>query len=235
MQGVRTGLFWGSVIQEIPKLQYNSHYAILNIMPFFFYWISFLLLPCFLLIKDKQKLKQINKVCIYIVYFPFSLVLLAVFMAVNAALIPFAYIKTVTHKFILLKTYRSAVHLKNLAIYIFMGVPFLLVAQFTDAVRFIRHSYSNKQRQQTDKFYKLRISLVEFNKFNRYIKKKLDKGVTDMNAIKFIKKMREQHHVMDNISGYLFGVQAASLKTINSHREKGGKEQGDTLQSPEKM
>lgn len=102
MQEVRTGLFWGQVINEMPKLQYDSYYGMLNIFPFFFYWLSFLLLPCLLCIKDRRKLLKINQVSYHIVYFPLSLILLAVFVAVNLALLPLAYVKTVAHKAILL-------------------------------------------------------------------------------------------------------------------------------------
>lgn len=35
-----------------------------------------------------------------------------------------------------------------------------------------------------------------------------------MNAVELIKRLKDQHHVMDNINGYLFGVQAASLKNL---------------------
>ena len=102
MSEVRTGLFWGSVIQEMPKLQYDKHYGIYNIFPFFFSWLSLLMAPCIVFIKDKSYLEKINSVCFHIVYFPLSLVLLALFMAVNAVLLPIAYFKTIIHKIILL-------------------------------------------------------------------------------------------------------------------------------------
>ena len=105
---VRTGLFWGQVIQEMPKLQYDNVCGALSIFPFFFGWLSFLLLPFFALIKNRATVKTINEVACHVVYFPFSVFLLALFMLVNAALIPFAYLKTVLHKILLLSRYRSA-------------------------------------------------------------------------------------------------------------------------------
>ena len=99
---VRTGLFWGQVIQEMPKLQFDSHYGVLNILPFFFYWLSIILLPFLLCIRNRETLKTINEVCFHIVYFPLSIVLLLIFTVVNVCLIPFAYLKTITHKALLL-------------------------------------------------------------------------------------------------------------------------------------
>ena len=64
--------------------------------------------------------------CFFIVYFPISLMLLAIFMAVNLILLPFAYIKTIIHKSLLFKRYKSKSFSQGLIIYILLGVPFLL-------------------------------------------------------------------------------------------------------------
>ena len=56
------------------------------------------------------------------------MILLAIFMAVNLALIPIAYVKTVIHKAILFRKYKGGEHSKNLLIFLFLGIPFLLVS-----------------------------------------------------------------------------------------------------------
>ena len=193
MSEVRTGLFWGSVINEMPKLQYSSAYGALNIFPFFFAWLSFLAMPFLVCIKNRDTLKTINNALCYIVYFPLSVLVLAVFMAVNALLIPFAYLKTVYHKMLLLKRYRSQSHCKNLLTFTLLGVPFLIIAQFTDAVRFMRHSYSSDQRQQIDRYYKLSISLSEFRKLFNNVNVHIEEGFEEMNAIEFVNLLREEH------------------------------------------
>ena len=144
---VRTGLYWGFVIKEMPKIAYDAHYGTLCMFPFIFTWISLLSVPFLYYIKDRRALKLINNICFNIVYFPFALVLLVIFITVNAVLIPFAYLKTLIHKSSLLSRYKSCNHGLKLLIYIFLGIPFLVLAQFTDAVRFLRHTYSNKQKQ----------------------------------------------------------------------------------------
>ena len=102
---VREGLFWGTVVQEMPKLKFDSHYGALNILPFYFGWLSFLVMPFLVCIKDRAVLKVINSVCFHIVYFPFSIFVLAAFMITNAVLLPFAYFKTIVHKALLLSRY----------------------------------------------------------------------------------------------------------------------------------
>ena len=53
---------------------------------------------------------------------------MTVFVTVNLLLMPLAYIKTIIHKILLFKTYRGKEQLRNIAIYFFLGIPFLLCA-----------------------------------------------------------------------------------------------------------
>jgi len=125
---LRTGLFWGSVILEMPKHIYDEHYGCLSIFPFVFSWISLLAMPLLLLVKNKNTLKFINEVCYLLVYGPLSLCLLVVFMTVNIALLPLAYLKTVFYKAILVVRYKNWNNCGHFCLYIFMGIPFLLCA-----------------------------------------------------------------------------------------------------------
>lgn len=84
------------------------------------------------------------------------------------------------------------------------------------------HTYSQKQRQQHDKYYKLNMSLEEFNRLIHTINEKLEIGVSEVNAIAFIKQLKDQHRVMDNINGYLFGVQPAAIKNIMLGNDENG-------------
>jgi hypothetical protein len=143
---LRTGLFWGSVILEMPKHIYDEHYGVLSIFPFVFSWISLLVMPLLFHFKNKKTLKKINEVCYLLVYGPLSLILLAVFITVNIALLPLAYLKTVIYKALLLLRYKSYYYCGNLCIYIVMGIPILLCAQVADVYRFMAHTYNTKQR-----------------------------------------------------------------------------------------
>jgi hypothetical protein len=156
---LRTGLFWGSVVLEMPKHIYDEHYGVLSIFPFIFSWISLLVMPLLVFIKDKTTLRYINEVCYLLVYGPLSLCLLAVFMTVNMALLPLAYLKTLIYKALRVLRYKSYKNCKHFLIYIVMGIPFLLCAQVTDVYRFMVHTYNTKQRQQDEKKYQKTIRL----------------------------------------------------------------------------
>ena len=130
MHAVRIGLYWRSVVFEMPKLAYDSRYGTIFVNPFYFSWLSLLTLPLLALTRSEKTLKKINKLTCSIAYLPISLCLLAIFMAVNAALIPFSYLKTIAHKFILLyrSRFRSLSKTKNLVFFILLGVPILVIS-----------------------------------------------------------------------------------------------------------
>lgn len=104
---VKTGLYWASVISEIPKYAFNKYYGVLTMLPFPLAWLNVFLIPVLTLVNDKQTLQQINMVIFYICYTPVFLVVLAIFIAVNIVLIPFAYLKTVAHKIALLRRFKG--------------------------------------------------------------------------------------------------------------------------------
>ena len=206
---VRTGLFWSYVINEMPKLAYDAHYGILSMPPFIFSWMSFLALPFLWFIKDKLTLKSINRICFNIVYFPIAVVLLIIFMVVNFALVPFAYLKTILHKSLLTKRYKSKDNCQKLAYFIFVGIPILLVSQFTDAVRFWHHSYDDVERKH--KFSHHTISQKEFEKFLKLVTDLVEKEQrSEINALELSLQMKEDLAVKQNIEDFLFGTQKSS-------------------------
>ena len=72
------------------------------------------------------------------------MVTLPVFMAVNMLLVPFAFLKTVVHKFRLYRHYRASSTLYSFLLYLLLGIPMLLCSQVMDTYYFILHSFSNK-------------------------------------------------------------------------------------------
>ena len=54
---LRTGLFWGQVIKEMPKLAYDKHYGALAMFPFPLGWLSVMALPLLGFSKDKRWLR----------------------------------------------------------------------------------------------------------------------------------------------------------------------------------
>jgi len=155
----------------MPKHEYSKHYGVLSIFPFIYSWISLLIMPLLLCVKNKTTLKYINEVCYLLVYGPLSLCLLAVFIAVNMVLLPFAYLKAVIYKALLVIRHKSCSNFGQLCIYIVMGVPFLLCAQVTDVYRFLIHTYNSKQRQQNEQNYLKTIRLEDFDEFLVHLNK----------------------------------------------------------------
>jgi len=143
---VRVGLYWSSVIKEMPKYAYDKHYGVLVMFPFVFSFVGFLILPCFAMIKDMKKLEAINEWAFKLFYVPIAVLVLPIFMAVNLALLPIAYFKTILHKVIVFKKYKGAEHTKNLLVFTFLGLPFLVISQFTDVYYFLMHTFRAKQQ-----------------------------------------------------------------------------------------
>ena len=101
-----------------------------------------LALPIMLCIKDKKKQVEFNIAICKFVYVPVVLFTSFYFAIVNFLLIPFAYVKSVIHKFKLYKRAGEMPFYRNsLAIYIFIGIPMLMISQITDLYWFFKHSY----------------------------------------------------------------------------------------------
>ena len=132
------------MIHEMPKYAYDKHYGVLVMFPFIFSFVGFLMLPFFSMIKDKKKLENINEWAFKIYYFPITVVVLAIFIAVNLVLLPIAFFKTVLHKFLLFKKYKGREHTKNVLVFILLGIPLLLGSQFTDMYNFFKHIFKAK-------------------------------------------------------------------------------------------
>ena len=78
-----------------------------------------------------------------------------------------------------------------------------------------------------DTYYKLNISMAEFQRLLQSIRKHIEEGSAEMNAIEFVKMLRAEHHVIENIHGYLFGFsqrnwgsKASLLETVERGRER---------------
>ena len=128
LSNVRVGLYWGSVINEMPKYVYNKKYGSLTMFPFIYSWLSLIVMPFLICISDSSTVQKINHAAYIIVYAPISVIILLVFMCVNLILLPFAYIVTVVHKVILLRRYRSKYQFQALLSFMTLGIPLLIAS-----------------------------------------------------------------------------------------------------------
>jgi len=76
-------------------------------MPFCFSWLSLFSLPVLYFVKDQKKLARINEISFMVVFGLLSTVVIVLFMVVNIALLPLAYLKTVMHKIVIYRAYRG--------------------------------------------------------------------------------------------------------------------------------
>ena len=145
MSDLRIGLYWSTVIKEMPKYTYHRTYGILVMMPFVFSWIGLLAMPVLCCMKNRQKLARINEISFRICFGLLSIVVILTFIAVNIFLVPFAYVKTLVHKIMLYRHYRGSSQLRNVFIFALFGLIFLVGSQFKDLYFFMRHMYKSKQ------------------------------------------------------------------------------------------
>ena len=119
-----------------------------------------------LCIKDSKKQEAFNSALCRTIYVPVLAFSAIFFTVINILLLPFAFAKSLFHKFILYKRSQGmSIHRNKFLMYIFTGIPMLLISIFTDLYWFIKHSYKwNMQRVQEANAYP-KISLRAFNKF----------------------------------------------------------------------
>ena len=183
--------------------------------------ISFLLLPFYSCIKDKERLKRFNTGVCKTVYFPIGLVITSVFLASCLVMTPFAYFKVVFHKLVLGFRQKSCeMHCRALFDLLF-GLPMLIVTALVDSVWFFKHLYQWNmiKVQEASKYPK--ISLRAFNRFYYTVNSR--QGET-CNAKKLVLELRNQFKTTDCIFGVLYANKSSFLEerieTNNSANRK---------------
>jgi len=83
-------------------------------------------------------------------------------MMVNLILLPIAFIKTIVHKAMLLYRFRTMNQIKNLFVFIALGIPLLVLAQLPDAVRFFISTFSDQAAKQENRNYSKAIAFEDF-------------------------------------------------------------------------
>ena len=127
MSEKRIGLYWTTVIKEMPKYKYDKNYGVLVMMPFILSWIGMFSLPFLLCIKSRKKLSALNNIYFFIGFSFLTPFLIVIFMSVNLVLLPIAYFKTIVHKVKLVRIYRGKYQCINLLVFAVFGILLLLV------------------------------------------------------------------------------------------------------------
>jgi len=138
-------LYYDGVIEAMPQYQYDKFYGALICS---FPPVNLLICPfmfCFTYSKNEYFLRRLNRTLLHIVYFPVALIIYAIFLPLSTLLIPFAYLFSLFQKgrrLLIDKKTDKGKLLLDLVIYLFAGLPLLIVALFTDSFYFFKHLYA---------------------------------------------------------------------------------------------
>jgi len=106
--------------------------------------------PFYCCIKKKKTLYKFNKCqALFSYMFPFMM-FAGVFILSNIALLPFAYLYSLVHKFLIMVRKCSGSNVYDFFLFFFFGVVILLLAQFRDLYDFTRKCFFMNPGQITD-------------------------------------------------------------------------------------
>ena len=126
---VKLGLFSQGIIEAIPSYKNDKHYGFLISAFPPFNLLTMLCLPFMLCIKNRKKKDAFNMTICKICYLPVMFFTSLAFIIMNLLLVPFAYGKSLAHKYRLYKNHNSAAYYRNKFLcYIFTGIPMLIIA-----------------------------------------------------------------------------------------------------------
>ena len=130
MTDLRKGVYNYNIIRAAPAYKLDKYYGglILTTNPFCI--LSFMLLPFYWFIKNKETLHSLNSRFYLVNYTLVAMPLGVIFFVVNLAMMPFAYLKTCVHKVNLARM--GVIGVGSCFGYITTGLFMLLFAQFTD-------------------------------------------------------------------------------------------------------
>ena len=151
MTSVRKGVYNYNIIQTSAAYKLDKYYGGLIIWMPPFCIFTFALIPFYICIKDREKLKVFNERVLMVSYMIILVPLCFVHAAINLILVPLAYLKNICHKINL--TRKQLIDTGDLVSYIFLGLPILILAQFTDLCAFIKASACTDKRYQSDSIF----------------------------------------------------------------------------------
>ena len=138
MTSVRRGIYNYNILKSVSAYKPDKYYGGLILLNTPFNALSSLLLPFYVLIQDKKSLETFNARVYTIVYAILAVILAAVFLSLNLAMMPFAFLKTFMHKINLVRM--KIIPCYQSLVYLVIGLPLLLISQLTDLWAFLKTS-----------------------------------------------------------------------------------------------
>lgn len=150
----KLGIYYDGIIARIPVYKYDSLYGGLIVGPPPSNVLAIFMIPFYIFVKDKKRLRHANENFTRVQFLPLAFIITGVFMIVNIALIPFAYLAAIFKKLNLMrlatkktqsplssKTASVQNPLVDLASFVLLGMPMLLLASLLDSGRFLVDLY----------------------------------------------------------------------------------------------
>ena len=152
MTEISKGVYNNAVLQVQPQYKNNKYYGGLIAATMPLNVPVFFLSPLFLIISNKSVLKSLTFGVKMFNYFFIMMPIVALFMALNAICLPFAYLRTVFIKFKLAT--KGVTGCGESLIFLLIGIPLLFAYQLFDLVDFIKWSTMMEDpNEKQDKHY----------------------------------------------------------------------------------
>ena len=146
--GSKKGLMIKQTLQVRAFTEADKRYSCLISAPPPLHALNFLY---FMLLLELRRPERLNLFVLHLQYVPVMIVSTVLYIAYNAVLLPFAFAKVAVHKFALifsgrvhqLRRSNRADRVGSAILFLFAGLPILLLDFLVDIVVFLRHLYWN--------------------------------------------------------------------------------------------
>lgn len=158
MTSVRRGVYNLNILKVASAYKPDKYYGGLIVLMPPLSIFSFVLLPIYTCISNRDTLESFNRGVFKTIYAVFLIPLSALFLALNLVMLPFAYLKTCYFKIRL--TLKGRIEASEIFVYIVIGLPVLIFTQVTDLWDFLKLSFSTRKPAASDDTFV--ISLAAF-------------------------------------------------------------------------
>eukprot|EP00347_Sterkiella_histriomuscorum_P007752 403347692 len=217
----KLALYYDGIIEAIPTYKYDKLYgSIICAFPPF----NMITLPfsfAFLQLKNIKIIKSLNLLLLHFAYSPVYLLTLLSFAIGNIILMPICYIYTVSMKVQILFTDREHIlrSLLSATSCVLLGIPMILVTQFTDLYYFTVHSYSsNCDKLMTS--VKPKISQRSILILYKIAKSCYKQDIKSIENKQIIKKVREDLQIHEDLHCLIYGVNSNNSTQYNIAKEQ---------------
>lgn len=208
---LKAGLYFTGIIRAIPVYQYDNKYAALITAVPPFNILVLPLIPVLMMVKDEAQLKRINLAALQVIYSPVAFIGTLVFSLGNFLLLPVAYGKCLTHKFLLVLKTRSGGAVKRLVTFTLIGFPMMLITTIVDCYYFLVYSFRWDQWQSQEPFKYNTIKKQIFLSFLKFIKE-IALQQTSINVYELIAMVSERTQNIKHMRILLFGCAEFSAR-----------------------